>query len=66
MATLIVLEDTVLAQNTSEKDNLASTLSKPVDSVSEKKSSTRLSTPTSSKYQPGILFLSLLLQGNFL
>lgn len=55
MATLIVLEDTVITQNASEKDTHSTSITKPVDTNSEKKTSTRLNTPTSSsKYQPGM------------
>lgn len=57
MATLIVLEDTVLSQNGSEKDNHNGNVSKSSDPGSEKKSNIRLSTSSpSSKYQPGKAF----------
>lgn len=57
MATLIVLEDTVLSQNGSEKDNHNGNIAKSPDPGSEKKSNIRLTTSSSSsKYQPGKAF----------
>ncbi|XP_054721369.1 protein dopey-1-like [Uloborus diversus] len=66
MATLIVLEDTVIAQNAAEKDVVATCVSKTVDSIAEKKNA-KTSTQSSSKYQPGVpvpcqaMFLSAVL-----
>lgn len=53
MATLIVLEDTILSQNGSDKDSLNNVTSKNTDSGVEKKIFFRPSAQTSSKFQPG-------------
>ncbi|GIY38627.1 protein dopey-1 [Caerostris darwini] len=67
MATLIVLEDTILSQNGSEKDVINNVGSKTADNTSEKKSSKLPSPNSSSKFQPGVpipcqsMFLSTIL-----
>ncbi|GIY77555.1 protein dopey-1 [Caerostris extrusa] len=55
MATLIVLEDTILSQNGSEKDVINNVGSKTADNTLEKKSSKLPSPNSSSKFQPGVL-----------
>ncbi|GFS63491.1 protein dopey-1 [Nephila pilipes] len=68
MATLIVLEDTVLSQNGSEKDGINGVGAKTVENALEKKSSHRSNAQNcSSKFQPGVpipcqsMFLSTIL-----
>ncbi|KAG8189706.1 hypothetical protein JTE90_022518 [Oedothorax gibbosus] len=67
MATLIVLEDTILSQNASDKDSLSNVVSKNNDVGQEKKIYFRPNAHTSTKFQPGIpvpcqsMFLSAVL-----
>ncbi|CAL1261526.1 unnamed protein product [Larinioides sclopetarius] len=68
MATLIVLEDTVLSQNGTEKDAINGVGSKTIDNTLEKKSNYKSTSQNStSKFQPGVpipcqsMFLSTIL-----